>query len=528
MGRISLMIWMVLMVYVASAQQNRYMVFFSDKEGTPYTLSDPAAFLSDRAIERRERQLIQPDTYDLPVNPAYLEQVRALSGKVYYPSKWLNATLVQCTEAIADEIRGLEVVDSVVLAAVDARFAEGGRRYDKFATETSESLAAANDFQLMLHGIPELHELGLRGEGMMVAIMDGGFGGADTIRALQHVYEEGRLLMSENLVDGTHQQFPFDHGTRVMSVMAGLLPGEYEGIIPAATYLLFGTEDPSSEQRIEEYNWIVAAEKADSAGADVINTSLGYSLFDNETMDYSYEDMDGNTALITQGANRAASRGMLVVVSAGNSGNSPWKYITAPADAQNILAVGAVTSARLPASFSSFGPTFDGRVKPEVSSLGSGTVLVRGNGEVASSSGTSFSAPVIAGFATALWQQDRTLNVTALRSYIISLGDLANNPDNQLGYGIPTIGSRVTSLAGELSERPTIFPVPVRSGESFTVRTGKYIREVRLISAEGRIIPLSVTRDGADLVLTADLLPGVYILTLASDNTTWSLKLVSN
>ncbi len=509
----------------AGAQQNRHVVYFTDKDNTPFTTENPSEFLSARSLDRRTAQEIPVIERDLPVDPVYLEQVAAITGKVYYPSKWLNAVLVQCTNEELTAVQALAFVTSTEQVANGTRLPEGGRQAKKM--ESLRSVDALNDFQLELHGIPALHDAGYRGEGMMVAVMDGGFAGVDTIQALQHVFEDGRILISENIATQSPEHFNIQHGTNVFSIMAGLVPDQYTGIIPEATFLLFDTEDPFSEQRVEEYNWIVAAEKADSAGVDVINTSLGYSFyFDDAMWQYTYEDMDGNTAMITRGANWASSTGMLVVTSAGNEGGSAWTYVSAPADAAGVLAVGAINNMLERAVFSSIGPTFDGRTKPDVVSLGQGTVLIRSDNSIASSNGTSFSAPVICGFVTALWQKYPGMTASELRQYVLDIGNQSGSPDNELGFGIPSepFVTATEDLFGEI----VVFPNPIPRGEELILRHTEEIRSVRVLSLDGRLQDAVIRRQGNDLRIDFGALSGMFILQVETPSGRHSRKVISN
>ena len=523
--------WLLLVILITSAgsaysQENRYIVYFADKEGTPYTLENPEAYLSERSIQRRQRQSIAVNEQDLPVNPAYLDQVREITGQVYYPSKWLNAVVIQNTESIANEVRSLPFVTGVELGALDPRYTSGGRAREKFEFQSATNVA--NDFHLQLHGINKLHSAGYKGQGMMVAIMDSGFPGVDTIAAFDHVYAGERVLMHENMVTNSTVPSTHFHGTYVWSIMAAVLPDQYQGIAPEATYLLFTTEDVDSEYRIEEYNWVVAVEKADSAGVDVLNTSLGYTVFDLGDMDYAYEQLDGQTAMISRGANWAFDRGILVVTSAGNSGRLENNHVGAPADAPGSLSVGAANSSLQPASFSSFGPTSDGRIKPEVSSLGVSTPLIRTNGTLGSSSGTSFSSPIIAGFATLLWQRNRDMTVSELKEYIISISDLPGaGTDPQLGYGFPFLAEQITSTEEDW-DAVGLFPNPVKSGERITIQSEVSLKGIRLFSMEGREIMIDPIFTGNTIQFQADLPAGIYLVRVFSDRESWSFRLVSH
>lgn len=508
---------------VLYAQESRFIVYLSDKEGTPFNIASPEEFLSARSIARRSAQDIPVIPRDLPVSPGYLTQIAQITGKVFYPSKWLNAVVVQCTQEEIQQVLALDFVAGIEIGAPGTRLFEVGRKGNR--EETLALTEVVNSFQLELHGIPLLHQGDIFGQGMMVAIMDGGFAGVDTIPSLRHLFEENRVLMSENISTNTKDHFAINHGTNVLSIMAAVIPEEYMGVAPQASYLLFGTEDPFSEYRIEEYNWIVAAEKSDSAGVDVINTSLGYNQFDDSAMDYTTDNLDGATALISRGAGWAAETGMMIVVSAGNAGNSPWKLITPPADANGILAVGAVTDQGIPATFSSFGPTVDGRVKPEVVSLGVQTVLIRADGAIAVGNGTSFAAPIIAGFATLLWQNNPTMTVAMLRDYIISLSNRVENPDNQLGYGTP-IFQTVTGI-GELYPTVRVYPIPVNRGDRVTVESEGPILEIRLLGIDGREKTSEFAMEGKFAFVDTGGISGIFILHVITSSGKHTFKIVS-
>jgi hypothetical protein len=237
------------------------------------------------------------------------------------------------------------------------------------------------------------------------------------------------------------------------------------GTSPDATIVCIRTEEVGSELRIEEDNWIAGAEYADSLGVDVINSSLGYTSFDNREMTYSYQDMDGNTARISIGADIAAKKGILVVNSAGNEGDGVWRYVGAPADADSVMAVGAVDRNRKKANFSSFGPTRDGRIKPSVSARGYQTVVATPTYRVDSVNGTSFSSPVMAGMVTSLWQAFPNKTNMEIKNAVEQSGDLATNPNNYLGYGIPDMIKAYQILSNSsvvLNEntKPIVIPNP--------------------------------------------------------------------
>ena len=429
---------------MAKAQEpvSAYWVAFTDKVGTPFSVERPQDFLSSRAIERRARQQIPIAPNDLPVNPSYIAAVRQCGATVLSSSRWFNGVVVYYSDAATlAKIQALTFVKST--AAVTRYKQKILKTYLSADNRTQpENTYGASYRQVSMLQMDSIHLQGYRAENMVIAVMDAGFDNAPNIPHFSHIFGKG-LYDSWDFVQNKPLEFTYDtHGSNVLGCMGANLPGEYIGTAPMARFALFRTENVidagnGSELLIEEYNWVAAAERADSLGADVLNTSLGYSEFSNSAFDHSYQQMDGNTTRITQAADIAASKGMLVVVSAGNQGNSAWKYITAPADADSTLTVGAVDSAGIRTGFSSQGPTADGRIKPNVMAQGGKVAVVRNTGEIGISNGTSFSGPIIAGAAACLWQaHPKATNMELLRA-IEQSASRATNPDSLMGYGIP-------------------------------------------------------------------------------------------
>lgn len=440
---------------------DKYYIAFTDKNNSPYTLENPQEYLSLRAIERRERYNIPIDFHDLPVNPQYIQAVAEIGVEIINPTKWLNGVTIYTTDpSKVTQIEALPFVQSVTKATLapaqhpKARFDEEislnkpVQMNETIFSNTADLKSGADIYSLdygfgydqinQINGIP-LHDDGYQGQGMIIGVLDGGFSSANQMTAFDTLYLNGRILGTRDFVSGgTNVYQGSSHGTAVLSTMGANLPGELIGTAPQASYYLLRTEDTGSEYLIEEYNWASGAEFADSAGADVLNTSLGYIGFDDPSQDHLYEHMDGNTAAITIAADIAASRGMIVVNSAGNSGNSSsWPWIGAPADGDSVFSIGAVDVNGNIAGFSSIGPTYDGRLKPNVSARGSSTVVASTNGGTANSSGTSFSSPIIAGMTACLWQTDLSLRNMTVLDAIQNSGNYASAPNNQYGFGIP-------------------------------------------------------------------------------------------
>lgn len=418
--------------------QDRYMVFFTDKSGTAFSLSDPTRFLSDRAIQRRQKQQIAVLENDLPVNRHYVERVVATGAETFFTTRWMNGVLVQATASQISNIEALSFVSHTEYVAPDAPLSSDSNA-DGFASAAGreEAEARPSDFQNDMLGIDRMHQSGFLGEGILIGVFDEGFDNLSSIPGFAHLFEDNRILYTRDFTrNSTNVENNVTHGRRVLSVLAADTD-ELSGTAPEASYILSITET-SGEYRIEEYNWLFAAEMADSAGVDIITTSLGYNLFNDPMMDYSPDQMDGQTTVITRSANLAASKGIALVTSAGNTGQSQeWPIITAPADSPDIIAVGAVNGALSRARISSIGPSADNRIKPDVAALGVSTALLDADGGVTFSDGTSFAAPLVAGLMAGVWQAHPELTAAQLLDLIRLSGSHYNSPDNETGYGIP-------------------------------------------------------------------------------------------
>jgi len=465
--RVTTFIVLLLLSWNSLAQVNRYMVFFTDKTGTPHSVSSPLTFLSQKALDRRAAQNISVVEEDLPVAPSYVQGIRDAGATVLYKTKWMNGVLVECTSTDAENLTGLSFVNSVQYVAPGGRPPANGRIKMSRKFKDVESGFASTDVQLSLLGMDKMHSNGYKGEGILIAVLDAGFPGADTISYFKHVFTDGRFdaTTSYDFVSGGSNVFRHhNHGTNVWSTIAAFKEDVFVGGAYKANFVLFVTEDAPTEYRVEEYNWLFAAEHADSLGVDVITTSLGYSTFDDPQMNYTQSQMDGETTVITRASKIAANKGMAVVASAGNEGNNSWGIITAPADGKNVLAVGAVTSAGVRSSFSSLGPSADGRFKPDVAALGSSVSVLRPDGIIGTSNGTSFAGPLTASLVAGYWQKYPELSAQQVLDTIRSRGHQFNSPDNFLGFGIPSFHYVITSVEpGLASDFIKVFPNPAKN-----------------------------------------------------------------
>jgi serine protease AprX len=452
MKRSTLCLSVLMLLALFSQAQSRYVIKFRDKGTNPYALNNPIAYLSQRAIDRRLRYAIPIDSTDLPVTPRYIDSIR-LSGTVTIlnASKWLNSVTIQTTDAAAlAKINSFPFVQSA--NAIASRIAGTGGK-DKFKTigqvnpVASREMDINADFfnygssfaQVHLHNGEFLHNIGLRGQGMIIGMMDGGFQNYLTVKAFDSARNNSQVLGTWDFVAREQSVNEDDaHGMECFSVIASNIPGSFVGTAPKANFYLFRSEDVSSEYPIEEHNWVCAAERVDSSGGDVISSSLGYADgMSDPAFNHSYTQFDGNTTMIAIGADLAAKKGIIVVNSAGNEGSSSWHYIVTPADGDSVLAVGAVTSAGIVASFSSYGPSADGQVKPDVASHGQGTTVQFPNNTIGTNNGTSFAAPNMAGLATCLWQGFPEFNNMKIVNAIRLAGSIASAPNDRIGYGIP-------------------------------------------------------------------------------------------
>ncbi len=518
------------------AAVNRYVVFFKDKAGASYSVSNPQAFLSQRSIDRRTKQSIVITESDFPVNQNYMNGVKSTGAETYFQSRWMNAVLVQCDASLLPTIEALTYVDHIEFVAPNAKLLINGRKKETERTQGSKA-SEATDTQLQQIGIDKMHENGFRGEGMLIAIFDDGFLSANTALPFQPLFDESRidLTTSKDFVFNTSNVFQYDnHGTEVFSVIAAFQSGAFTGGAYKATYQLYVTEDVSSEYRIEEYNWLFAAERADSAGVDVINSSLGYYDFDDAAMNYAKSDMDGKTTVISRAAQLAADRGMVIVCSAGNEGGLPWKIITAPADVEDVLAIANVNSLGVRSGSCSIGPSADGRIKPDVAALGSGTSVILPNGSLSTASGTSLSAPLITSLVAGLWQTFPSLTNKEIMQAIKYSASQSSDPDNFLGYGIPNYNAAVNYIAREAQENVfEVYPNPIVSNSLFIQPFDPNqisSCSIQLISAQGQLIyNAEISFSWINLSTTIDVSPspsGIYFLRILWNNKKFTYKLV--
>ncbi|MGL4599605.1 MAG: S8 family serine peptidase [Bacteroidia bacterium] len=461
-------------LFVVAQAPQKYWIQFSDKGNSTYTLANPSAYLSPRALARRTTLGIAIDSLDLPVTPQYVSLLMQVSNiTIQARSKWLNGVVIVTNDANAlNLIQQFPFVVSTTQVGL-RRPGGGETKFDETFSPVDENLRTGNVTsstlnygsgfnQINMIGGVCLHNAGFTGQGIQIAVLDAGFYQVDQMDVFDSLWANNRILGTWDFVTGDASVYEDGtHGMHVLSCMGGNLPGQLVGTAPDASYWLLRSEEGATEYLVEEYYWAAAAEFADSVGADVINSSLGYTVFDDPAHNHTYAtDMNGNTCPSSRAADYAASRGIVVCVSAGNSGSSAWFYISAPADADSILAVGAVDPSGAYASFSSRGPSADNDVKPNVAAQGQATVVAAVGGGIQTGNGTSFASPVLCGLMACLRQAHPTMPTMQLVNTIQQTGDQYASPDTYLGNGKPDFCAANLTLNGnpdQLKDVDTLF-----------------------------------------------------------------------
>ncbi len=532
---------------LVSKAQSFYWVSFKDKKNTPWQLSAPGEFLSERALTRRAKQNIPIDSLDLPVDPVYINGVTNLGCSFVHSSKWMNGITVKSDDpGIMEKIQQLPFVMEVELTKC---IMTNKSARDKFADpaepgkllEIDTTLYGPSLFQVSQLNGQFLHNQGYRGEDMHIAVLDAGFYKVDEYSAFDSLWAENRILGTKDFVGKSEDIFELHyHGMSVLSIMAGNVPGKLIGTAPKASYLLLRTEDISTENLIEEDNWIAGAEYADSAGVDIINSSLGYFMFDDSDMDHTYADMDGNTTRVTRAANIAASRGILVFVSAGNEGRNSreWKYIIAPSDGDSVIAVGAVNKDGVPAPFTSYGPASDGDIKPNLSATGWDTVIQKHDGTIGTGNGTSYSSPVLAGMAACLWQANPGAKAWQVKNALEQSAHLYNSPDSLVGYGIPDmqIADYIlkTNPVTQWQYSTLWMAYPNPAGDYLILKKlskdlNKMVR-ISFYMTDGKLAWQEMRNDATKIMLQnlSILKPGFYLMQIVSGDQAETIKIKKN
>ena len=539
MRHISLLLaWLSLIVFVSAQDATCYRIYLSDKNNNPYSIQNPSEYLSQRAIDKRERFNIPITEQDLPINPEYKQQILALHPQMQplAVSKWMNTFTVYCPDnTVVPQIQNLPFVDSIMAVGAfilnDAPSAKIPEIQPSIVQNTLIPTKKSLDYgygfgQIAFHNGHLLHESGFHGEGMLIAVIDGGFYGIETISFFQEMVNDGRFYghysLMPDFMDTSISGWSEIHGTLVTSAIAANTSGELIGTAPAASYALIHTEWVGSEELVEEDLWANGAEIADSIGADVINSSLGYRSFpDFPQSDITYADMDGLNSIASRCATILGQKGVIVCVAAGNDGNNDWYFISRPGDAIDILCVGASAVDSMIANFSSRGYSADGRVKPDITSMGVDTYCYYPYDMLTTSNGTSLATPVAAGLCACLWQAMPEYSSTEMMQIIRESGHLHNNPNPEYGYGIPDFYKAYTTHVGINDYKPlqlSVYPNPVTDQLNIVNPDGN-IQTVTLYNTSGQLVLQTAVSHSPILEIPVNNLPnGFYIGTATLNN----------
>lgn len=535
-----LILFLCLSVFRLVAQTEDAWVYFKDKPSETSFFNAPLSMLTQRSIDRRVRYNIPLDLKDVPVEASYVLQLKNATGiTIKARSKWLNALHIQGSEIDILKLKDLDFVASIQFANKllnasnkNATSKEIEQQKDKLTFTTEYNYGNTENQIQQLKG-EILHQHNYTGKGMQIAIMDAGFPNVDNFAAFDSIKKNNQIIDGYDFVNRNANFYTGNyHGMAVLSTIAGYIENEFVGTAPDADFYLFITEDNNNETPLEESLWVEAAEKADSLGVDVINTSLGYTTFDNPNYNYSYNDMDGKTTFISRGAEIAFSRGMIVVNSAGNEGNDAWHYISAPADANSVLSIGAVNASGTIASFSSFGPTFDGRIKPDVCAQGASATIINSLGYIAAANGTSFSSPILTGVVACLWQAFPEKSNVEIVQLVKESAHLFLNPTAQEGYGIPNFETIFNALGIQtsmvISNTIQVYPNPTNHTLNFKFPINIDEVEFVIYNILGQVVLRDLINKIHPVKDISYLEKGMYILQLSYDTKNETIKIIKN
>lgn len=521
-----------------SYSQEDAWVYFNSKSNADFYFNNPLQMLSQRALNRRILQNIELDLKDVPITQSFINQIANSNGiTVMARSKWLNAVHIRGSVANINALTAFSFVNNVSFANKLLNTVASGKIIVQSRNQKiNKSLEVAaiynygtssNQIQ-MLNG-HLLHQQNFTGSGKIIAVLDSGFQGVNTVQPFDRLRTNNLILGGYNFVSRNNNLYSADsHGTLVLSTMGGYTENQLIGTAPDASYYLYVTEDVLSENPVEESLWVEAAETADSLGVDIINSSLGYFAYDNPNYSYTYSDMNGTTSFISRGANVAFSRGMIVVVSAGNSGLSSNPHIGSPADAIKALTVGAVNATEQYVGFSSIGLSFDGRIKPDIMALGQNATVSNMSGNIIGASGTSFSSPISCGLIACLWQAFPNKTNQQIVDMIKASSDRFLNPNVQYGYGIPDFNLALTNTLATFNDFNTVYSLfPNPTSDILKITFSQTIKQAhfKLCNALGQIV-LEKEMNNPTIISLEKLSNGVYFYNIQGDFSSQTGKII--
>lgn len=528
--------------FTSFSQDEEAWVYFTNKPNAQFYLDNPLQMLTQRALDRRSAQGIALNISDAPIEQTYIDQVAAYEGiTVKAKSKWLNCVHVRGNVSSITALSELSFVDTIVFAD-DALNTSGKIRTPKPISPVNKTLDVTENFNYgnsqnqieMLNG-HLLHQANYTGTGKIIAVLDSGFINVNSTSPFQRLFDNNLILGGYNYVSQNEDVYSLhNHGTMTLSCMGGYVDGELVGTAPNAQYYLFVTEDVVDENPVEESYWVEAAEEADRLGADIISTSLGYYVYDNPNYSHIYTNMTGNEAFASKGANIAFSKGMIVVASAGNSGGNPepLNHIGVPAEATNVLAVGAVKFDETFATFSSIGPGYENRIKPEVMAKGQAATVANTSGAIQTASGTSFSCPIMAGMVASFWSAVPSLTNQQVVDFVKQSADRFNNPNDQFGYGIPDFQTALQSAllsVGEVEiENYQVFPNPTTSTITIVSPDTFVGNSIKMYNGLGQLVLTNSIENPVQTISLDGLNSGVYFYTISTSDKVYQGKIIKN
>lgn len=528
---------LLLLLTINSYAQEDAWIYLVDKPNVSDALANPITILTSKAIIRKQNHNIAIDERDVPVDEIYIADLKAQTGiTVLAKSKWFNTVHVRGLVVDINNLLALEYVDYIDFA--DNNLDSASRPsaiQDKTDIEDENLVFTYGDTQNQVEMInaDNLHIADFTGEGITIAVMDSGFPNVNTIGGFQRLRDNGDLLNGYDFVDRTPDVYAStasSHGTRVLSNMAGYIQDEFVGTAPDASYYLFRTEDAASENPIEESYWVEAAERADSLGVDMINTSLGYRVYNNSNYDYTPADMNGQVAFISKGASIAVEKGILVVVSAGNAGETTWQTVGAPADSPDVLSIGGVDADGDYVTFSSQGGVAQvGYQKPDVVARAGGAYVIAEDNTITQNNGTSFSGPILCGGIASLWQAIPDASPTEVMDYVRQSASQFNSPDDLLGYGIPDLDlarSIALSLDEDLIEGVSMYPNPVKNEINIRLPSNVNQLELSIYNQLGQKIFHKAIQEDKKKIDVSDFASGIYLIKLSVENTSKTFKFI--